>query len=275
MSNALPPNRYLLQGIGDDCAVLRSPQDSNLVFTTDFVLEGRHFHLGTHTGQDIGHKALARSLSDLAAMGSEPLFCLVSLALPQELTESWINDFYEGLLALAAQHRVSLAGGDLSEFDRVIVDVMCCGSVPEGEAILRSGAHPGDRVCVTGKLGAAAHSNWQLRAQPRIREGIMLRGVVSAGMDISDGVSIDLQRLCEASGVGASLDSQAIPVAAGASMDEALHGGEDYELLVTLPPSVPVPLYLTQIGVITSIAPGLILLDGEPLRVAGFDHFTK
>ena len=176
-------------------------------------------------------------------------------------------------MALAQQFGISLAGGDLSQFDKVVVDVMCCGAVPEGQAILRSGAMAGDRVCVTGRLGAAAHSNWKLRAMPRVTEGLALRGVVSAGMDISDGLSMDLHRLCEASGVGAELNSKQIPIAAGASLEQALHGGDDYELLVTVPPGRDLPLYLTQTGSITSDEPGRVLLDGTPLCAEGFDHF--
>jgi thiamine-monophosphate kinase len=266
-------NSHLIRGIGDDCALFRPPDDSDLVFTTDFVIEDRHFRLDDTNAHAIGHKALARSLSDLAAMGSEPVFCLVSLALPGSLTDAWLTGFYEGLLALADRFKISLAGGDLSKSEKVIVDVMCCGSVPRGKAILRSGAGPGDRICVTGELGGAAASIWRKPVSPRVCEGIALRGVASAGMDISDGLSIDLRRLCEASGVAASLHSNQIPVAGAASVRQALDGGEDYELLVTVPSDRNVPAYLTEIGVITSGEPGLVLLDGEPLPAAGFDHF--
>src|SRR5947199_953046 len=112
--------RKLVRGIGDDCAILRPRPRHDLVFTTDFSLEGRHFQLATHTPADVGHKALARSLSDLAAMGSEPLFCLVSLAMPASLGERWVDAFYRGLLRLASRHEITLAGGDLARFDHVI-----------------------------------------------------------------------------------------------------------------------------------------------------------
>src|SRR3954452_10465656 len=117
---ALPQPKSLIRGIGDDCAILRPKPKHDLVFTTDFVLEGRHFELASHTPADIGHKALARSLSDLAAMGSEPLFCLVSLAVPAKLGDRWVDGFYRGLLGLASQHRIALAGGDLARSDKVI-----------------------------------------------------------------------------------------------------------------------------------------------------------
>ncbi|MBV9083319.1 MAG: thiamine-monophosphate kinase, partial [Acidobacteriaceae bacterium] len=182
----------IVKGIGDDCAVIRPRANQDLVFTSDFALEGRHFALDTHKPAEIGHKALARSLSDLAAMGSEPVFCLVSLAIPQQLATSWVDRFYRGLLALADKFKITVAGGDLSRLDKVVVDVMSCGSVPRGKAILRSGAKPGDCIYVTGELGAAAHSNWRRTPQPRIQTGIALRSLASAGMDLSDGLSLDL-----------------------------------------------------------------------------------
>jgi thiamine-monophosphate kinase len=233
-------SKHIIRGIGDDCTVLRPRPDEDLVFTSDFVLEGRHFTLDTHTPADIGHKALARSLSDLAAMGSEPVFCLVSLAVPAELAGSWISRFYKGLLALAAKYEITLAGGDLARFDKVIADVICCGRVPAGKAILRSGAKPGNRIYVTGELGASAHGlvtrsgkAWRrhLRPEPRIQAGLALRKLgVSAGMDLSDGLALDLHRLCLESSVSAELNSN-LPAASGASLEEVMHGGEDYELL--------------------------------------------
>jgi thiamine-monophosphate kinase len=168
-------NRAVIEGIGDDCAIVRPQAGSDLVFTTDFVLEDRHFALRTHAPEAIGHKALARSLSDLAAMGSDPVFCLVSLALPANLTGQWIDGFYKGLLKLAQKHKITLAGGDLSKYDKVIVDVMCCGKIPKGAALLRSGAKPGDRIYVTGELGAAAASNWMRAPEPRVAAGRKLR----------------------------------------------------------------------------------------------------
>ena len=271
-------HRTVLQGVGDDCAVIRPTVGSDLVFTTDFVLEGQHFHLDTHTPADIGHKALARSLSDLAAMGSEPVFCLVSLAIRPELASRWTNSFYQGLLALAARYKVALAGGDLSSFEKVVVDVMCCGSVPKGKAILRSGAKPGHRIYVTGELGAAAHSGWKLRASPRIEAGLRLRGLASAAMDLSDGLSMDLPRLCVESKVTANLNGAALPVAAGATLDEALHGGEDYELLFTAPAKTRIParigtLPVKFIGEIATGKAGQVRLDGRLLKPKGFDHF--
>ena len=271
-------NRAVIEGIGDDCAVVRPALGSDLVFTTDFVLQDRHFTLKTHKPEAIGHKALARSLSDLAAMGSEPVFCLVSLAVPPSLTGKWIDGFYKGLIALAREHKITLAGGDLSKFDKVIVDVMCCGRVPQGKVLLRSGAKPGDNIYVTGVLGGAAASNWMRPPEPRIAAGRKLRPLASACMDLSDGLSLDLTRLCIESGVGAEIHSEAIPIARGANLDQALNGGEDYELLFTAAPAVRVPkkidtLPLTRIGGIISRKKPAVTLDGRPLSPSGFDHF--
>lgn len=281
-------NLQIVKGIGDDAAIFRPRPREDLVFTSDFVLEGRHFTLDTHNAADIGHKALARSLSDLAGMGSEPAFCLVSLAIPATLNESWIRSFYKGLLALADKHHMTLAGGDLARFEKVVVDVMCCGRVPRGKAFLRSGAKPGDRIYVTGELGGSASglakrrgSNWRrhLRPEPRLAAGLTLREFgISACMDLSDGLSLDLARLCVESGVGAKIGPH-VPVAPGASLREALHGGEDYELLFTAAPRRKIPKRIADlpvmcIGFITQDRPGKIYFGGLLLRPKGFDHFA-
>ncbi len=281
-------HKQVVRGIGDDCAILRPGAADELVFTTDFVLEGRHFTLDTHSAADIGHKALARSLSDLAAMGSEPVFCLVSLAVPAELAGKWTAQFYKGLLGLASKYKLTLAGGDLSRFDRVVIDVMCCGRLPRGQAILRSGAKPGDRICVTGKLGGSAAGfrrgrgpGWKrhLRPEPRVQLGIALRRLgIRAGMDISDGLAIDLHRLCIESKVSADIDHP-LPVARGATLDEALSGGEDYELLFAAPREMQLPkkidgLPITVIGTFKRGGVGRLTFNGEPLKPKGFDHFV-
>ncbi len=287
LAAAQPSNKRLIKGIGDDCAILRPRPGHDLVFTTDFVLEGRHFTLDTHKPADVGHKALARSLSDLAAMGSRPLFCLVSLAVPQHLGQRWISGFYRGLFALAAEHGTSLAGGDLASFDRVIADVVCCGEVPTGKALLRSSAKPGDSIYVTGTLGASAAgfrtqrgANWKrhLRPEPRVAVGLALAKLgVTCCMDLSDGLSLDLRRLCLESGVSAEL-SGTLPIARAATLDDSLHGGEDYELLFTASPQVRVPeeiasVPVTRIGTIGGGKPGLINFAGRRIRSGGFDHF--
>ena len=264
----------ILQGIGDDCAILRPDPRSDLVFTTDFLIEDRHFTQATHKPADVGHKALARSLSDIAAMGAEPVFCLVSLALPTPLTGRWLNSFYRGLLHLADRYNVALAGGDLSQSPQIIADVMCCGRVPRSKALLRSGAKPRDIIYVTGRLGKPWRKH--LRPEPRIEAGVALRGIAHAAMDLSDGLSLDLQRLCSESNVGANLESSRIPVQRGSTLAQALHGGEDYELLFTASPRAKLPssLNATAIGTITPARSHAVHMDGIPLAAEGFDHFA-
>ena len=279
-------DRTLIQGIGDDCAIVRPAAGSDLVFTTDFVIEKRHFDLKTHNADDVGHKTLARGLSDLAAMGSDPVFCLLSLAIPARLTTGWMDRFYQGFLALADKCGVTLAGGDLSKSEIVVANVMCCGRVRKGKGILRSGAKPGDKIYVTGELGGSAYGfkikrgKWwhrHLRPEPRIEAARGLRRLISAGMDISDGLSVDLHRLCMESRVSADITSP-LPIARGATLEDALHGGEDYELLFTARPHQRIPprvssVPVTEIGRITRGSPGRVRLDGTELRPGGFDHF--
>jgi thiamine-monophosphate kinase len=287
---ARAPKTNLIRGIGDDCAVFRPRTGEDLVFTTDFLLESRHFERHTHRPADVGHKALARSLSDLAAMGSEPAFCLVSLAVPADIGSRWIDSFYTGLLALARKYQLALAGGDLARFNHIAVDVMCCGRVASGSAMLRSAAKPGEHVFVTGQLGTSAlgfatqhGAAWRrhLHPQPRIEAGLTLRKRgVRACLDLSDGLSLDLHRLCLESHVGAELDAAQLPIARGASLEHALDGGEDYELLFTAPPSLKIPARIgqvpvTSIGTITRAHPGRVLLDGRQLEPHGFDHFAN
>ncbi|HEY7209966.1 MAG TPA: thiamine-phosphate kinase [Bryobacteraceae bacterium] len=277
----------LIASIGDDCAILRPRVKEDFVYTTDLLLESRHFELATHSAGDIGHKALARSLSDLAAMGSEPVFCLVSLAIPKALAGRWVKRLYDGLLALANRYDVALAGGDTARFDKVVVDVMCCGRAPRGKALLRGGAKPGDRIFVTGALGESAHgfatrqgSAWKrhLRPEPRIEAGLALRKLgTTACIDISDGLSLDLKRLCAESGVCAELTGE-LPVARGATIHQALHGGEDYELLFTVSAGARLPVTvggvpITRIGMITRGSSGEVRFRGRALAEKGFDHF--
>ena len=275
-------------GIGDDCAIYR-PRDSaeDLLFTTDLLIEDIHFRRDGHPAEAVGHKALARGLSDIAAMGGVPRFCLVSLALAPWSGTRWMKSFYRGLLALAAESGTVLAGGDLAHAAAVTCDIVVCGAVPRGTALRRDGAKAGDGIYVSGRLGASALGlarrrgrAWQrhLRPEPRLALGRFLRERLqaTAAMDLSDGISLDLHRLCRASGVAASIGVP--PVFRGATLEQALHGGEDYELLFTVRRGTRVPtvyrgLELTRIGEIRRGTPGKVLLDGEPLPALGYDHF--
>jgi len=284
-------SKCLIEGIGDDCAVFR-PQGSreDWLITTDMVLEDRHFRRATHPATAVGHRTLARGLSDIAAMGGEPRFALLSLAVSPWAGSRWLVAFFRGFHALARQARTPLIGGDLAKAEKLGCDIIVCGAVPRGTALRRDGARPGDSIFLSGRLGGSALGLRAMRGrarrahlfpQPRLRLGGLLRqrlGATSA-MDLSDGLSIDLQRLCAASGVSAELDREP-PVFPGASLEDALHGGEDYELLFTLPPGSRPPeqyegLPLTRIGTIRKGSPGRVLLCGKPLAPGGWDHFRR
>lgn len=281
----------IVLGIGDDCAVFR-PRGSreDLLFTTDLVIEDVHFRRESHPARTVGWRTLARGLSDIAAMGGEPRFCLLSIALAPWTDTKWLNAFYRGFLDLASRSSVVLAGGDLAKAKKVACDVVVCGAVPRGQALRRDGARPGDRIYVSGVLGASALGleqrsgpAWKrhLRPEPRLELGRYLRTRLRAtsAMDLSDGLSLDLRRLCLASGVSAWLDGP-LPSFPGVSLDQALHGGEDYELLFTVRPGTPVPerhrgVPLTRIGTILRGTPDRITYAGAPLPPLGWDHFRE
>ena len=255
-------------GIGDDCAIYRPRRGEDLLFKIDPMIEDIHFQRG-QPPSILGQRALARNLSDIAAMGGTPHFCLVSLAIPRDLGGEWLDAFYRGLMALARRTGTALAGGHLARAEKIYCDVVVGGSVPRGKALLRSGARPGDSLYVSGRLGQP----WNRRIQPRLALGRSLRGRATSCMDLSDGLSLDLHRLCVASGVAARVDR--VPVARGATLDRALHGGEDYELLFTLPPRRTAPPGTTRIGSIVIGKPGAVLFEGQPLAPRGYDHFAR
>lgn len=265
------PGTNVLTGIGDDCARIRPRPGQELLVTTDLFLEGVHFRREWEPAESIGRRCLVRGLSDIAAMGGEPLVAFLSLALPKKLPQRWVDGFIRGFLRLAKEHKVTLAGGDTSASpDGVLADVMVVGQVPKGKAILRSTARPGDLIYVTGALGGAAAEleknlqpqrnaekrrfsretrNQKPETHPRLQIGRYLREkkLATAMIDLSDGLSTDLSHICQESGVGAVLVEPLIPVAPGANLGQALHGGEDYELLFTAKPSTIVPLEITGI----------------------------
>ncbi|HKC71592.1 MAG TPA: thiamine-phosphate kinase, partial [Terriglobales bacterium] len=228
------------------------PAGHEALVTTDFSLEGVHFRRLWHPPESVGHRCLARGLSDIAAMGGTPLAAFLSLALPEKLPQRWVDAFMRGFLTLAKKFSLPLAGGDTAQSPGgVMADIVVVGSAPSGTAVLRSGARPGDSLYVTGELGGSALLLQRLlkgslkKAQagrhpahffpvPRVATGRMLRErkLAVAMIDISDGLSTDLRHLCEESGVGARIYAESVPVAGGpANLRMALHGGEDYELL--------------------------------------------
>ena len=285
----IPADSPVVLGIGDDCAVYR-PRGSadDLLFTADLFIEGVHFLKDTHKAGDAGRKALARSLSDIAAMGGSPRFCLVSLCVPNWANEKWVEMFFDALTTLANKTGTVLAGGDLSRGETCACDVTLCGSVPRDTALRRDGAREFHELYVSGALGGSAlglatgkGKAWKrhLNPEPRLKLGMFLREHLraTAAIDLSDGLSLDLQRLCLASGVAAEIvDPPRFP---GATPEQALHGGEEYELLFTVRQGTRVPdrfdgLPLTRIGTIIKGPAGEIRHNGMTLAALGFDHFT-
>jgi thiamine-monophosphate kinase len=305
-------------GIGDDCAIVRLKRGEELAVTTDLSIAGRHFRLEWHPAEAVGHRTLARGLSDIAAMGARPIATFLSIGLPKELAvrkgrrRSWVDGFFDGFLALANQFQTPLAGGDLAESPLAVADIVLMGAVPRGQALLRSGARPGDVVYVTGSLGGAAAGLERLRKgsgrmrsigrnsekrenplrphfwpQPRIAQGLWLRRrhAATAAIDLSDGLSTDLDHLCTESGVSAEIDAEALTIHVSATLEQALHGGEDYELLFTAQPDTRIPrsiagIPVTRIGRVVKSRVGQprVLLVGpsgrHSLLRGGWEHFS-
>jgi thiamine-monophosphate kinase len=298
----------VITGIGDDCAVLRPGLGSDLLVTTDFSLEAVHFRREWHPAESVGHRCLARGLSDIAAMGGEPVAAFLSLALPRDLEQAWVREFMRGLLRLAKKYGVVLAGGDTAESPGgILADIVVIGSVPKGKAVMRSGVRAGDRIYVTGELGGSAAAIAQMRAgrdgnsrnyprhfcpEPRVGVGRVLRekGWAMAMIDLSDGLSTDLAHICEESGVGAEIELERIPrarvgkPARKVDLGLALHGGEDYELLFTAPAGRRVPLRIggvavTCIGRMVRGSARVMARDAEgrrsEVKAQGWEHFGR
>jgi thiamine-monophosphate kinase len=302
-------NRSVIAGVGDDCAVLRVRPGHESLVTTDFTLEGIHFRRDWHPAESVGHRCLTRGLSDIAAMGGEAVAEFLSLALPRNTSQAWVERFAGSLIRLAKKHGVTLAGGDTAESPNgILADIIVVGTVPKGQAILRSGARPGDRIYVSGELGGSAAAVLQMRAKPkkklnprdyprhfypeaRLELGRILREkrLATAMIDTSDGLSTDLAHICEESGRGAEIEASLIPrarvgkPAREVDLDLALHGGEDYELLFTVRPGKRVPAQiagvpLTPIGVITR-ARRILVRNSKgvayELQARGWEHFRR
>ena len=297
----------IVVAIGDDAAVVRAGT-GDLVLTTDAMVEGVHFDRATTTARDVGYKAVAVAVSDVAAMAASPRFALSALTLSDDVDAAWSMEFFGGMREACDEFAVALVGGNVSGGPVVSVAVTITGEVGPGRAITRSGAKPGDMLVVTGTLGGAAAGlrlateivrgaalpdeardaiRHQQRPTPRVGEApVLARLGATAMIDVSDGLGIDLARLCDASGVGARLDLGSVPVHPAAVAGEALGGGEDYELLATMPSDAAAAeaaaelrevfgIPLTAIGEIT--ADGLELVDADgavrPLDRRGWDHF--
>lgn len=321
-----PRNREIQLGIGDDCAILRPRPGEEMVVTTDLCLEGRHFRRDWHSPASVGHRTLARGLSDLAAMGARPVAAFLSLALPESFAIDpgalhWLNGFLDGLLSLAAEAGATLAGGDTAQAPgtAILADIVLLGAVPTGRALRRGGARAGDRLFCTGALGGAAaelrllqgnprhgsgttrtaaklrgpNPHPQLFPEPRLAAGqtLVRRRLATAAMDLSDGLSTDLRHLCKASGLHAEILLASLPVhplaaafGTETTLDLALDGGEDYELLFAASAASRIPRSLagvpvTEIGCLTQPKPGhppvsAVAADGThtELTPGGWEH---
>ena len=303
------PVRRAALGVGDDCALLQPGPGQQLAVSCDMLVEGRHF-LSTVPPDRLGHKALAVNLSDLAACGARPLAFTLALALPRA-DRAFLAPFAQGLLALADAHGIELVGGDTTA-GPLNICITVFGEVPAGQALLRSGARPGDRLWVSGRLGDARLALEAFRGTlalpgedfaavraametptPRVALGMALRGIATSAIDLSDGLLGDLGHVLRASGVGATVERHAIPRSgvlarqgAGWQHTCVLAGGDDYELLFTAPPERDDAVHaaglragvdVTPVGRIET-GPGLRVVDarGRQVDVAerGFDHFA-
>ncbi|MCI0748040.1 MAG: thiamine-phosphate kinase [Verrucomicrobia subdivision 3 bacterium] len=302
LTRNLPANQALVSGAGDDCAVLDlGLGDRYVLFKTDAVVEGIHFKTDTPP-QKIGHKALARCLSDVAAMAGTPTAALITLGLPPNFDPTTVESIYEGISALARRYETAIAGGETTTNpERIFISVALLGTVAKNKCVHRSGARPGDAIFVSGELGGSL-SGKHLEFEPRLREAQWLADAFppTSMIDLSDGLAGDLRHILTASGVGAELLSDSIPISRAAKLHArvessakppllaALTDGEDFELLFTIPSSNAVAvldkwkkqfpgLRLTCIGRITA-ARGLKLRDKGGLReigLRGYEHFTK
>ncbi len=307
-------------GIGDDAAVVEAGAGSQ-VLTADMLVEGVHFDRRLASARDLGYKAVVVNVSDVAAMAASPRYALVSLGLPREVDAAWVMELFGGMREACGEYALTIVGGDLNRAAEVVVSVTVVGEVAPGRAVTRAGARPGQRIVVTGELGASAGGLLLARARPaRVGEALsadwgrellrahfrpaarvgeaqtLARAGATAMMDLSDGLAGDLARLCGESGVGARVDLGSVPVAAALAagadalaidaLELALSGGEDYELLATLPETAVLAargelreryaVTLTDVGAI--IEGNAVLASGmegrdRPLAPRGWDHF--
>jgi thiamine-monophosphate kinase len=313
-----PASGVLRLGIGDDSAILSPNGSKDWVLSCDAFLEGVHFLAKVHPPDSVGHKALVRAASDLVAMGASPRYFLMTLALPASRIGAWLDAFLAGMTRAARYLGMRLIGGDTTKSHSVSISITVFGEVSRGRAIRRSGARPGDLIYVTGKLGGAqlglelVRANLARRAGLRdalrqhlypqipvkLGEWLARNQIASAMMDVSDGLSTDLTRLCKASKVGARIEAGRVPcvsippgLSRGISklklnsLQMALHGGDDYGLLITIPRRranrllrAPDFSSLTCIGEVTR-ARRILLVNGDgsatPLEADGWDPFNR
>jgi thiamine-monophosphate kinase len=314
--------RYGLAKIGDDCAVLPKDKKNDLLISTDMLVENIDFRVNWTKPEFIGRKSLTISLSDIAAMGGKPFYSLISIGLPQHIWKTdFIDQFYKGYMELADKFKVELIGGDISKTpELIVIDSTVLGEIKKGKAVLRSGASPGDQIFVTGQLGAAAAGLKLLENGIRLNDKIKiwqkkfiypqlspspfikspeLAEFASSMIDLSDGLSSDLNHICQKSGVGAKIFADQIPVFhnfnylseknykfylsnSSDKLDFALHGGEDFQILFTVDPEIykknkeKILMHSTQIGEITQDTGKIELIQlgkSQILEPKGYRHF--
>jgi thiamine-monophosphate kinase len=286
--------RDVVLGIGDDAALLRPRRGEDLVATSDALVEGIHFRWDGETPRMLGRRALAANLSDLAAMGSRPMGFLFALAAPPSLEVRRVTGMVRGMLDLAEPFACPLVGGNVTRARETSVTITALGGVRRGRALMRSGARPGDRILVTGRLGISALERARGRIRriprPRVAEGRALARLasVTACIDVSDGLLADLGRLLEASGVGGEIEARKVPTSRGFSaacrrlqrdpLELALGGGEDYELLFTMSGNLPSSVVLERrlgiaVTVIGRITERGLQVHDAPGRPSGWRHF--
>ncbi|MDI6704146.1 MAG: thiamine-phosphate kinase [bacterium] len=302
-------HRDVLVGIGDDCGVIEIGHDKLLLFTTDMLVEEVHFSQKTYTPYQIGWKALAVNISDIAAMGGLPKHCLVALGLPSNLSTNFVDELYKGISKIGAEFEVDIVGGDIVKSRFLVINISLLGEVKREYLKRRSEAHVGDKVAVTGTIGDSAcglailQDNREVIEEikghviqkhifpyPRVREAQVIRGLANSMIDLSDGLASDVMQIAKASSVGVNIFIDKLPISPETRMiaevlskdprDLALYGGEDYELLFTIDEEnlrrLDIPI--TIIGEITSRTQGLKLIDelgnSEDLVPKGYEHLT-
>jgi thiamine-monophosphate kinase len=284
-----PADPSVLIGIGDDAAAVTGFGKEILLLATDMLTEGVHFTARTPP-EGVGYKALACNISDIAAMGGTARYALVSIGVPPATPLSYVTGLYRGMARLAKKFKISIVGGDTVRSVRVVVNVALAGSVRKKDLVTRKGARPGDVILVTGPLGGSWRRGKDCMFTPRVAEAQFLleNGCKPTAMiDISDGLVADLGHVLEQSGVAASLERARIPVAGKATLQQALYDGEDFELLLTLPPSRVRKLgrpagrgfRFIPVGIIQAGKPAVFLRDAAgkiiKLRKQGYSHFTR
>lgn len=279
----------IIKGIGEDCAVIKVSKDRYLLVTIDMLIENVHFRTKEATAFQIGWKALGCGLSDIASMGGVAKYAVVSLGLPSNLSVEFVDGIYRGMKALGKRFGVEIIGGDTNFSKVLVIDVAVLGFVEPRYLALRSGAKEGDIICVTGTLGGSYKSKKHLKFIPRLKEAraLVKNFKINSMIDISDGLSTDLNHIASESKVGACIFEQLIPVSKGASLNSALNEGEDFELLFTLPveearrlsrkPPVDIKLPVSQVGEIVNRKIGVTVIDRSgsirKLKPKGFSHF--